>query len=59
MVEVADVLGESETWWADIQRAPDKPPTLADWRTGGEAQSGRLANVLKRAFAVMRTHKET
>lgn len=56
-VELFDGTNE-EIWDAEIERYPDRPPTLKPWvKRDWENSTGRMANVLKRAFALAKREK--
>lgn len=52
MVRVEFCDGENTEYWrADINRFPDKPPTLGEWEEEKyEESTGRLSHVLQRTF---------
>lgn len=56
-VELFDGINE-ELWDAEIERYPNKPPTLKPWvKREWDSSTGRMANVLKRAFALAKKEK--
>lgn len=44
----------TEVWHAEIRRRPDGPSTLGPWERQDVEASGRMANVLQRAFDALR-----
>jgi hypothetical protein len=41
----------AEIWSADINRFPDRPPVLGEWKLFPEGTTGPMAHIAQRAFA--------